>query len=131
MSSSAENSPQRDGLAPLSSPAPAQAARSPAEVDLSIIVPVYFNAGELETTLATLRREVVDVIRPLTAEIVFVDDGSGDDSFAVLQRLRKEHPQLVRLVKLTRNFGQANATRAGAHHRLCLPQDIRPPRGNR
>lgn len=117
MSSSAENPSQRDGL-PLASPAPLQASpsRSAAEVDLSIIVPVYFNARELDATLATLRREVVDVIRPLTTEIVFVDDGSGDDSFAVLQRLRKEHPQLVRLVKLTRNFGQANATRAGFEH---------------
>ena len=88
MSSSAENPSQRDGL-PFDSPAPTHAApsRSPAEVDLSIIVPVYFNARELDATLATLRRDVVDVIRPLTAEIVFVDDGSGDDSFAVLQRL--------------------------------------------
>ncbi|MBA4016175.1 MAG: glycosyl transferase family 2 [Pirellula sp.] len=112
MSSSAENPSQRDDL-PLNSPALSQSSR---EVDLSIIVPVYFNARELEATLATLRREVVDVVLPLTAEIVFVDDGSGDDSFAVLQRLRKQHPQLVRLVKLTRNFGQANATRAGFEH---------------
>ena len=134
MSSSAENPSQRDGL-PLDSPAPLQASPygSAAEVDLSIIVPVYFNARELDATLATLRREVVDVIRPLTTEIVFVDDGSGDDSFAVLQRLRKEHPQLVRLVKLTRNFGQANdqpAAQSCAHVRAKPETHARLPAPN-
>ena len=97
-------------------PAESAAESEGAWVDLSIVVPVYYNAGELAGTMAALKREVCDAILPLTSEIVFVDDGSGDASFDVLRSLQRQHPDLVRIVKLTRNFGQANATRAGFEH---------------
>jgi dolichol-phosphate mannosyltransferase len=42
-----------------------------------------------------------------------VDDGSGDGSFTELQALQTENPSLVRIVKLTRNFGQVSALLAG------------------
>jgi glycosyltransferase involved in cell wall biosynthesis len=45
-------------------------------------------------------------------EIVFVDDGSEDETFQVLTRLRAMHPQL-RAVRLKRNFGQTAAIAAG------------------
>ncbi len=48
-------------------------------------------------------------------EAVFVDDGSLDDSFAILSRLAHEDPR-VRLVKLSRNFGSNPALLAGLAH---------------
>ena len=45
--------------------------------------------------------------------MAFVDDGSGDGSLGELLRLRQENPALVRVVQLTRNFGQVAAMYAG------------------
>ena len=53
-------------------------------------------------------------IEPLgiTYEIVFVDDGSIDDSFAVLEELAAQDAH-VKIVRLRRNFGQTAALQAG------------------
>jgi glycosyltransferase involved in cell wall biosynthesis len=49
-------------------------------------------------------------------EVIFVDDGSEDGSFEELRRMQKEFPAIVTVIKLTRNFGQANALLAGYNH---------------
>src|SRR5690348_2941314 len=82
-------------------------------IDYSIIVPVYYNEGSLRRLLAAIWQDVIFVNPDLNGEIIFVDDGSGDGSFAELQELQTEYPTLVRIVKLTRNFGQVNALLAG------------------
>lgn len=82
-------------------------------VDYSIVIPVYYNEGSLEGVLAAIRNDVILVNPELTGEVIFVDDGSGDGSFAELQRLQAENRSLVRIIKFTRNFGQANAVLAG------------------
>lgn len=85
-------------------------------IDYSIVIPVYFNEGELTPTLESIRREVVERNPHLCGEVIFVDDGSGDGSFAELMTLRNRHPELVRIIKLSRNFGQVNALFAGFEH---------------
>lgn len=81
---------------------------------LSIVVPVYHNAASLPDLLARLAalaaRHPGD-----TFEFVCVDDGSKDDSFAVLSRLQKDEPRL-RIVRLSRNFGSNAALLAGLSH---------------
>nr|BBH94658.1 glycosyl transferase [Thermogemmatispora argillosa] len=52
---------------------------------------------------------------PLEYEIVYVDDGSTDGSFALLERLAAQDPS-VRVVRLSRNFGQTAALAAGIAH---------------
>lgn len=84
-----------------------------AVVDYSIVIPVYYNEGSLSLTIASLKSEVIDKNIALRCEIICVDDGSGDGSLAELLRLRKQYPKLVRVVKLTRNFGQVCALMAG------------------
>ena len=81
--------------------------------DYSIVIPVYFNEGALTNTFNELRDQVLLINPQYTAEILFVDDGSGDDSLGELLRLREQNPDLIRVVKLTRNFGQVNAMMAG------------------
>lgn len=83
------------------------------EVDYTIIIPVYFNEGSLDATLTTIKQQVVDRNADLTAEVIFVDDGSGDNSLAELLTLQQSHPGLVKVIKLTRNFGQVQAILAG------------------
>ena len=84
--------------------------------DVSIVLPVYFNQENLKTTLASLKADVVDQQPALRFELIFVDDGSGDNSLEVLLSLQREHPELVRVIKLTRNFGQVGAIWCGYSH---------------
>ena len=78
---------------------------------LSVVVPVYGNAptvGELADRLRT----AVATVDDLDLELIYVDDGSPDDSFAVLERLAAADPS-VRLLRLSRNFGSNAAILAG------------------
>jgi dolichol-phosphate mannosyltransferase len=85
-------------------------------VDCSIVIPVYYNQGELTETLASLKREVIDRYPSRRFEVVFIDDGSGDGSFDELMELRTAYPELLKVIKLTRNFGQIHAVTAGYVH---------------
>jgi len=64
--------------------------------------------------LAVLHERINAAIAPLnrTYEIVLVDDGSTDDSYAVLQTLAARDPH-VKVVRLQRNYGQSAAMQAG------------------
>lgn len=82
----------------------------------TIIIPVYYNEGELITTFNELKEKVIDKNKDLKGEIIFIDDGSKDNSFAELLRIQKSNPELVKVIKLTRNFGQDKAMLAGYNH---------------
>jgi glycosyltransferase involved in cell wall biosynthesis len=84
--------------------------------DVSVVIPVYFNQENLPTTVATLLADVVGVNPQLGFELIFVDDGSGDGSLDVLLDLQRRHPGLLRVIKLTRNFGQVSASWCGYRH---------------
>ncbi|MCY4540267.1 MAG: glycosyltransferase family 2 protein [Chloroflexi bacterium] len=77
----------------------------------SIVVPVYHNASSLGDLLAELQA-VADKNPEDDFEFIFVDDGSADDSFAVLEKLADRAPQM-KVVKLSRNFGSNPAIMAG------------------
>jgi len=83
---------------------------SPPAVELSIVLPVYNEAG----ALTTLHAELTAVLDQLgrSYEIIAVDDGSTDESLAVLRRLQSGDPHL-RIVHFRRNFGQTAAFAAG------------------
>ncbi len=91
-------------------------ARENSPIDFSIVIPVYYNEEALESTLSAIREDVLAAQPGRRAEIVFVDDGSGDRSLEVLLRLRREDPALVKVIKLSRNFGQVSALTAGIAH---------------
>lgn len=78
--------------------------------ELSVVLPVYNEAGSLPALIP----ELTDVLRRLgrSYEIIAVDDGSSDDSIAVLRRLQEQEPHL-RIVQFRRNFGQTAAFAAG------------------
>lgn len=78
----------------------------------SIIVPIYFNELNIPDTLPRLMA-LAPQLPGYRLEIVFVDDGSGDASLSVLQQAQLEHPELITVVKLTRNFGSMAAIQAG------------------
>ena len=79
---------------------------------LSIVVPVYFNELNLPETVPALL-SLADQIQPMALELVFVDDGSRDRSLEVLLQFQQQHPETIRVVKLTRNIGSMAAIQAG------------------
>src|SRR6266576_3353333 len=83
---------------------------SDSPIRYSIVVPFY-NEQENIPPLYMKLTEVLDGIGE-PYELVFVDDGSKDDSFKVLSEIY-EHDRRVNLVRLRRNFGQTPALKAG------------------
>jgi undecaprenyl-phosphate 4-deoxy-4-formamido-L-arabinose transferase len=83
-------------------------------MELSVVIPVYNSAETLPTLLARLLSVLDDL--QVTSEIVFVDDGSRDGSWEVLQSLQAEHSDRIICVQLMRNFGQHNALMCGFRH---------------
>jgi dolichol-phosphate mannosyltransferase len=85
----------------------------PEGATLSVIVPVYFNADSLPLLFDELLKFEDKLGRlKMKLEIVFVDDGSGDNSFELLMEFRQRRPG-TKIVRLSRNFGASAATRAG------------------
>jgi glycosyltransferase involved in cell wall biosynthesis len=78
--------------------------------ELSVVIPVYDEAA----VLPELHRRLVEVLPSCAAtwEIVFVDDGSRDQSPAILLAAAERDPR-VRIVRFTRNFGHQAAVTAG------------------
>jgi glycosyltransferase involved in cell wall biosynthesis len=77
---------------------------------LSIVIPVYNEAENLEGLYQELVSAVEKLARPV--EIIFVDDGSNDESWPVLKALQKRDSR-VKLIRLRKNFGQTAALSAG------------------
>src|SRR5579871_4421785 len=91
--------------------------RAGAETGLSIIIPVFNEAGGL----AALHERISEVARRLKAsrhlavEVVYVDDGSRDATLALAQELPATDLD-VQVVSLSRNFGKEAALAAGLDH---------------
>lgn len=77
---------------------------------LSVVVPIYND----QEVIAELLRRLTAVLETIVSdyEILLIDDGSRDNSWAVMnaERAQREH---LRIARLSRNFGQQNAIAAG------------------
>ena len=82
-------------------------------LDFSIVIPVYNEAANLPE----LHNEISESCQKLKKafEIIFVDDGSQDESLLVLKKLLKKDAK-IRIIQLRKNFGQTAALSAGFDH---------------
>lgn len=80
---------------------------------LSVIIPVLNEEENIPLLHANLNRVLKE--HEYNYEIIYVDDGSTDESFLQLSRLTNVDAR-VRVVRLRRNFGQTAAISAGIHH---------------
>jgi dolichol-phosphate mannosyltransferase len=81
---------------------------------ISIVVPTFNEEGNIEV----LYHEIIKVFSDLESfdfELIYVNDGSTDDSLEYIKRLSKED-QRVRFLSFSRNFGHQNALKAGLDH---------------
>lgn len=77
---------------------------------ISIVVPVYYNSDTLALLYEDMKEKILGKLGDY--EIVFVDDGSGDNSWEIMNTIRKKDKN-VQCVKLSRNFGEHAAILAG------------------
>ena len=78
---------------------------------MSIVVPVYYNAENLPPLYEDLKAKVLDAA-DFDIEVIFVDDGSGDNSYQVMRELARKDAR-IRIFHLSRNFGSDAATLCG------------------
>jgi len=102
----------------------------PRKIGLSLVVPVLNESASVAPFLARVGPIVGALMRPYAPavgyEIVFVDDGSTDDTVARLVALRADFPA-IRIVRLSRNFGKDTALSAGLEHSsgaAVVPLDV-------
>ncbi len=91
--------------------------------EISIVVPFLDEEGSLEE----LHRQITDVLTCLGKdyEIIFVDDGSTDKSYSIVEKLF-EKDKRIEVLKFRRNFGKAAALQAGvdiARGKLIVTMD--------
>jgi polyisoprenyl-phosphate glycosyltransferase len=96
---------------------------------ISIVVPAYNEADGI----AEFNRRLADVRAKLSepSEVIYVNDGSRDDTYTVLRRLR-EHDSAISIVNLSRNFGKEIALTAGLDHScgdavIVIDADLQDP----
>ena len=80
------------------------------KIDISVVVPLYNEEESLPELYAWIER-VMDE-HHFSFEVLFVNDGSTDHSWDVIQRLSEEHPE-VRGIKFRRNYGKSPALFCG------------------
>ncbi len=103
-----------------------QAERMRSEVaapEISVFLPVFNEAPNLPPLQAKLDQALRELGR--SAEIVYVDDGSTDDSLEILRELASKDER-IRVVALRRNYGQTAAMAAGidaAKGKVLIPMD--------
>ena len=79
-------------------------------MDISVIIPLYNEAESLPELHAWIKR-VMDT-HQYTYEVLFVNDGSTDDSWKVIEELHAAHPE-VKGIKFRRNYGKSPALFCG------------------
>jgi len=91
---------------------------------VSVIVPLFNEEKNLillfEKIHSVLSKQLWDY------EVIFINDGSTDDSASVLDSLKKDYPNIVRSVHLLRNYGQTAAMSAGideSKYDIIVPLD--------
>lgn len=80
-------------------------------MDISVVIPVYNEEGNLATLFARLCK-AMDALGK-SWEVIFVNDGSKDASGALLRDYQKQRPDVVRIIDFNGNFGQHTAITAG------------------
>ncbi len=79
-------------------------------MDISVVVPLIDEAESLPELEAWIKRVMND--NNYSYEIIFVDDGSSDNSWDIIQQLKKENP-FVQGIKFQRNYGKSAALNEG------------------
>ena len=79
-------------------------------MDLSIVVPLFNEAENVKELYCRVKSELQKL--SVSYEIIFIDDGSADNTWQIIEQLKKSEPKL-KGIKFKRNYGQTSAMVAG------------------
>ncbi|EFH86329.1 glycosyltransferase family 2 protein [Ktedonobacter racemifer] len=96
---------------PMNVPAEAAPEEATPAIDLTIVVPVKDEQKSVRILFDKLAEQIGQLGKSF--EVIFIDDGSVDDTFEELKKLRLEHLGVVRIVQFRRNFSKTPALVAG------------------
>jgi glycosyltransferase involved in cell wall biosynthesis len=94
------------------------------EYALSVVIPVYNEEENVQPLHNSIREALSDLDKPW--EVVYIDDGSSDDSLSILESIAAENPETTIVIAFRRNFGQTAAVAAGidfAHGEIIVLMD--------
>ncbi len=80
-------------------------------MDISVVIPLYNEDESLPELYAWIERVMND--NKYTYEVIFVNDGSTDRSWEVIEDLKTKHPDNVKGIKFRRNYGKSPALYCG------------------
>lgn len=80
-------------------------------MDLSIIVPLFNEAESLPELYSWIKR--VMTANNISYEVIFVDDGSTDGSWDIIEGLKNQEPEIVHGIRFRRNYGKSPALFCG------------------
>lgn len=84
--------------------------------DCTIVVPIYFNQHSIAPLYESFREKVFSK-NNLKFQTIFVNDGSKDKSLEILFSIKEKYPdESIKIIDLSRNFGQVSAVFAGYEH---------------
>lgn len=99
--------------------------RNQENIKLSLVVPV-FNESETVCLFIERVKKVFDKFNKINLEVIFINDGSNDDTLENLLELQTQHAEIC-IVDLSRNFGKEAALTAGLQAvsgHIVLPIDV-------
>lgn len=100
------------------------------QIDISIIIPFLNEQDNIDYLIESLSAYFTSQTE-ISVEVLFVDDGSTDDSVKFLEAAQHKG-YTPKIIKLSRNYGAHAALRAGLLHTkgnfiVCLPADLQDP----
>jgi len=101
---------------------------------LTVVIPVFMNAGSIELVYQAVSDALDTYADVIDYDFVLVNDGSTDESWAIMQKLQAEKPDKFTLINFTRNFGQSAALLAGYTYAkgdgvISMAADMQDPPG--
>ena len=80
-------------------------------MDISVVIPLYNEEESLPELFSWIER--VMEANGFSHEVIFVNDGSTDRSWQVIEELKQQHPDVVKGIKFRRNYGKSPALYCG------------------
>lgn len=80
-------------------------------MDISVVIPLLNEDESLPELTAWINKVMLE--NSYSYEIVFIDDGSTDDSWAVINQLQQQYPGVIKAIKFQRNYGKSAALNEG------------------
>jgi undecaprenyl-phosphate 4-deoxy-4-formamido-L-arabinose transferase len=98
---------------------------------LSIVIPVYNSSKTIERVVGEIDQAMDKIVQIKDFEVVLVNDNSKDNSLEICKKLSNEK-SYVKVISLSRNFGQHNAIMAGlsvvqGDYIICMDDDLQTP----